>query len=192
MLSDLMQQQTTPYSLLDKMKAHPAIAPLIEDGEVKEYAAHLIPEGGYNAIPQVYGDGWLIVGDSGMFVNAVHREGSNLAMTTGQMAAETVIALKQAGQPMTRANLAKYKRRLDESFVMKDMKKYRDLPEIFSDNPQFLTTYPELVNKSAYTMLQVDGVDKRSKERQILANFRERRSVLGLLGDAFKLWRAFR
>jgi len=192
MLSDLMQQQTTPYGLLEQMKAHPSIAPLIQGGEVKEYAAHLIPEGGYNAIPQVYGDGWLIAGDSGMFVNAVHREGSNLAMTTGQMAAETVIALKQAGRPMTRANLAEYRRRLDASFVMKDLKKYRDLPDIFADNPQFLTTYPELVNRSAYTMLRVDGIDKRSKEREIFASFRERRSLLGLLGDAFKLWRAFR
>jgi electron transfer flavoprotein-quinone oxidoreductase len=49
-------------------------------------------------VPQVYGDGWMIVGDSGGFVNAVHREGSNLAMTTGRLAAETVIAAKAAGQ----------------------------------------------------------------------------------------------
>ncbi len=192
MLSDLMQQKTTPYQLLDEMKNHPAIKPLIQGGEVKEYAAHLIPEGGYNTIPQVYGDGWLVVGDSGMFVNAVHREGSNLAMTTGRLAAETVIELRQAGKAMTKANLAAYKRKLDESFVMKDLKKYKDLPDIFSENPQFFTTYPELVNRSAFTMLKVDGVDKRAKEREIFANFRERRSLLGLLGDAFKLWRAFR
>lgn len=192
MLSDLMQQKTTPYQLLDEMKNHPAIKPLVQGGEVKEYAAHLIPEGGYNTIPQVYGDGWLVVGDSGMFVNAVHREGSNLAMTTGRLAAETVIELRQAGKGMTKANLAAYKRKLDESFVMKDLKKYKDLPDIFSENPQFFTTYPELVNRSAFTMLKVDGVDKRAKEREIFANFRERRSLLGLLGDAFKLWRAFR
>lgn len=192
MLSDLMQQKTTPYQLLDEMKNHPAIKPLVQGGEVKEYAAHLIPEGGYNTIPQVYGDGWLVVGDSGMFVNAVHREGSNLAMTTGRLAAETVIELRQANKAMSKANLAAYKRKLDESFVMKDLKKYKDLPDIFSENPQFFTTYPELVNRSAFTMLKVDGVDKRAKEREIFANFRERRSLLGLLGDAFKLWRAFR
>lgn len=192
MLSDLMQQKTTPYQLLEEMKHHPAIKPLIQGGEVKEYTAHLIPEGGYNTIPQVYGDGWLIVGDSGMFVNAVHREGSNLAMTTGRLAAETVIELRQVGKAMIKTNLAAYKRKLDDSFVMKDLKKYKDLPDILSENPQFFTTYPELVNRSAYTMLKVDGVDKRAKEREIFANFRERRSLLGLLGDAFKLWRAFR
>ena len=109
MLSDFKAnpQRTTPYALLEKLKKHPSIAPLIEGGEMKEYCAHLIPEGGFHAVPQVYGDGWMIVGDSGGFVNAVHREGSNLAMTTGRLAAETVIAAKAAGQPMTREDAAR-------------------------------------------------------------------------------------
>jgi len=192
MLSDLMRQKLTPYDLLEQTKNHPSIKPLLEGGEMKEYAAHLIPEGGYHAIPQVFGDGWLIAGDSGMFVNAVHREGSNLAMTTGRIAAETIIEPRGTGKAMTAANLAEYRRRLDDSFVIKDMKKYKDLPEIFHSNNQFFTTYPELVNRSAYTMLTVDGVDKRSKEKEIFASFREHRSLFGLLGDAFKLWRAFR
>ncbi len=60
----------TPHQLIERMKAHPSIKPLIEGGEMKEYSAHLIPEGGYNAIPTIYGEGWMIVGDAGMFVNA--------------------------------------------------------------------------------------------------------------------------
>ena len=77
-------KKTTPYQLLEKLKRHPSVAPLIEGGEMKEYCAHLIPEGGFNAVPKIYGAGWMIVGDSGGFVNAAHREGSNLAMTTGR------------------------------------------------------------------------------------------------------------
>jgi len=192
MLSDFAAQKTTPYELLEQTKNHPSIKPLIEGGEMKEYSAHLIPEGGYKAIPQIYGDGWLIVGDSGGFVNAVHREGSNLAMTTGRMAAETILALRADGKPMTTRHLAEYKRRLDDSFVMKDMKKYKDLPDVFHANNQFFTTYPELVNRSAYTMLTVDGVDKKTKEQEIITSFLKRRSLFGLLGDAFRLWRAFR
>ncbi len=37
-------EQDQPYVLLGEMKRHPAIAPLIEGGEMKEYRAHLIPE----------------------------------------------------------------------------------------------------------------------------------------------------
>ena len=194
MLSDFKAnpKKTTPYALLEKLKRHPSVAPLIEGGEMKEYCAHLIPEGGFRAVPRVYGDGWLIVGDSGGFVNAAHREGSNLAMTTGRLAAETVIEAKAAGRAMSARTLKAYKDRLDESFVMKDLHKYRDLPQVLHQGRQFFTTYPKLLSESARKLFTVDGVDKKTKERQILRSFRDARSWGGLLGDAFKLWRAFR
>lgn len=40
---------------------------------MKEYAAHLIPEGGYDAIPRLTGGSWIMAGDAGQFVNAAHR-----------------------------------------------------------------------------------------------------------------------
>lgn len=191
LLSDFKQQKCTPNQLLEDMKAHPSIAPLLAGGEMKEYAAHLIPEGGYNAIPQIYGHGWMIVGDSGMFVNAVHREGSNLAMTSGRMAAETVIELAAQKLPMNLKNLARYRRKLDDSFVIKDLKKYRHLPNIFHRNPHLLNTYPGLLNSAAHTLLKVDGIDKKSKERAIRRDFTQKRSLFGMVGDAYKMWRAF-
>ena len=184
--------RTTPYALLEKLKKHPSVAPLIEGGEMKEYAAHLIPEGGFHAVPKVFGEGWMIVGDSGGFVNAVHREGSNLAMTTGRLAAETVIAAKAAGAEMNSRSLKAYKEALDESFVMKDLHKYRNMPQVLHESPQFFTTYPTLVNRAAKTMFTVDGVDKKAKEREIFGSFKAARRLRGLMGDAFKLWRAFR
>ncbi|MBX3605878.1 MAG: FAD-binding protein [Piscinibacter sp.] len=194
MLSDFKAnpQRTSPYALLERLKRHPSIAPLIEGGEMKEYCAHLIPEGGFHAVPKVYGEGWLIVGDSGGFVNAAHREGSNLAMTTGRLAAETVIAAKAAGRPMSEKTLKAYKERLDDSFVMKDLHKYRDMPQVLHQSPQFFSTYPALVNRAAKTMFTVDGVDKKTKEREIFGSFKAARRWRGLVGDAFKLWRAFR
>jgi electron transfer flavoprotein-quinone oxidoreductase len=191
MLSDFKQQQTTPYALLEQMKAHPSIQPLIQGGEMKEYTAHLIPEGGFNAMPDLYGEGWMIVGDAGMFVNAVHREGSNLAMTTGMHAADTLIALRQENKSFSKANLKRYKDKLDASFVMKDLKKYKRMPDVFHTNPQFFNDYPELLSKAAKTMLTVDGVDKKTKEKAIGKSFRQRRSLFGMMSDTFKLWRAF-
>jgi electron transfer flavoprotein-quinone oxidoreductase len=194
MLSDFKAnpKRTTPYALLEKLKRHPSIAPLIEGGEMKEYCAHLIPEGGFNAVPKIYGEGWMIVGDSGGFVNAAHREGSNLAMTTGRLAAETVIAARAAGKPMNARTLKAYKDALDESFVMKDLKKYRRLPEVLETSPQFFTTYPELVNRAAKTMFTVDGIDKMTKQREVLGSFKASRTLTGLVGDVIKLWRATR
>lgn len=192
MLSDMKTQRVTPVELLERLKAHPAVAPLIAGGESREYAAHLIPEGGYKALPRLHGEGWLLVGDSAGFVNAVHREGSNLAMTSGRIAAETLLELDAAGLPPTAAHLARYADKLNDSIVLKDLKKYRRIPETLDRQRQFLTDYPILLNQAAHEFFTVDGQDKAAKERAIVHAFRERRSLLGLLGDAYRLWRATR
>lgn len=192
MLADMKRQRITPAQLLEGLKRHPAVRPLIEGAEMKEYAAHLIPEGGYKALPNLYGDGWLLVGDAAGFVNAVHREGSNLAMTSGRLAAETVVSLKLKGRPCSAANLAAYKARLDQSFVMADLKKYAEVPELLHQRPHMLNLYPRLLGNAAREILTVDGEPKRDKQQRILAQFREKRSLLGLLGDAYRFWRAFR
>jgi electron transfer flavoprotein-quinone oxidoreductase len=171
LVSDFKKSGHTPYSLLEQFKGHPSIAPLLKGSEVKEYAAHLIPEGGFKAIPKVYGDGW---------------------MTTGRLAAETVAALKAAGKPTTEANLARYRKALEESFVIKDLKKYKDLPEFLHRNTQFFNEYPNLLSKAAETWFRVDGVDKKTKEGQMVRGFVKARGWRGLLGDAVKLARAWR
>lgn len=191
LISDFTERQETPYGLLEAFKQHPSVKPLLAGSEVKEYAAHMIPEGGYKAIPQLFGDGWLIVGDAGQFVNAVHREGSNLAMTTGRIAAETIADLKTAGAVMNASSLATYKTRLDESFVMKDLKKYKNLPNVLH-NKHLFTTYPQLLSKAAQTWFRVDGIDKKSKENQIVKSFFTTRRVKGLLGDVIGMARAWR
>ncbi|WP_026607440.1 FAD-dependent monooxygenase [Methylocapsa acidiphila] len=191
LISDFADQGQTPYGLLESFKAHPSIKPLLAGSEVKEYAAHMIPEGGYKAIPQLFGDGWLIVGDAGQFVNAVHREGSNLAMTTGRLAAETIADLKSRHAPPTAANLASYKARLDDSFVMKDLKKYKNLPGTLH-NKHLFTTYPQLLSKAAQTWFRVDGLDKKSKENAIVKSFFQTRRLKGLIGDVLGMARAWR
>ncbi|QCO15775.1 FAD-binding protein [Azospirillum brasilense] len=192
LISDFKEGSIPPYKMLEDLKNHPVIKPLIEGAEMKEYAAHMIPEGGYKAVPQLYGDGWMVVGDAAHFNNAAHREGSNLAMASGRMAAETVIELKQAGKPCNAANLAAYKKKLDDSFIMKDLKKYRNLPGIMHENKQFFGAYPDTLTAAAHSWFTVDSVDKKTKEKEIMKSFVKKRSIMGLVGDAIKLVRAVR
>lgn len=192
MLGDMKRQTITPYQLLEGLKQHSAVKPLIEGAEMKEYSAHLIPEGGLKALPQLYGDGWLVVGDSAGFVNGIHREGSNLAMMSGRLAAESLIALKESGKPFNAGNLAEYKRRLDNSVIIADLKKYADVPEFLHNKPHILDIYPRLLGNAAFEMFMVDGQSKRAKQKKIFDELKSKRSLLGLLGDAYHFWRAFR
>jgi electron transfer flavoprotein-quinone oxidoreductase len=192
LVDDFTRSGQTPYGLLDAFKAHPSVAPLLAGSEIKEYAAHLIPEGGYDAMPSIFGEGWLVVGDAAHLVNAVHREGSNLAMTSGRLAGETVVRLKRTREPCNAANLASYRRALEDSFVLKDMKKYRKLPQLLHGHRQLLDLYPRLLSQAAQTWFRVDGVDKRTKEQQIIRAVRQARGLRGLLGDAYRVARAWR
>ena len=113
-------------------------------------------------------------------------------METGRLAAETLVELFKAGKAPSAANLSRYRAKLDDSFVMKDMKKYQKIPETLHNQRQFINDYPPLLNGAAHQFFTVDGRDKRTKEKEIVAAFMQRRSLFGLLGDAFKLWRATR
>jgi electron transfer flavoprotein-quinone oxidoreductase len=193
LVSDFQNTGETPYGLLDRFKRHPSVAPLIEGSEVKEYSAHLIPEGGYKAIPQLFGDGWVVVGDAAQLNNAIHREGSNLAMTSGQLAGQAIFLIKSRRDPMTAENLSLYKTMIDSSFVMKDLKKYRDMPTLLHTQSQnFFLTYPQLVSKAMQNFVRVDGTPKGEKEKSTLKSFVSARSWSGLLGDAFRFARAWR
>lgn len=193
LVSDFAATMESPSALLDAMKNHPSIRPLIAGSEVKEYAAHLIPEGGYRAIPQLFGDGWVIVGDAAQLNNAIHREGSNLAMTSGRVAAEAIIKVKSRNGPMTKGNLALYKTMLDESFVIKDLKKYKDMPALLHTNSSnFFDSYPRLMSHAAQTFMRVDGTPKIEKERATTAAFINARSRWGLVSDAVRLALAWR
>jgi electron transfer flavoprotein-quinone oxidoreductase len=193
LVSDFQKHRITPYGLLEMFKQHPSVAPLIKGSEVKEYAAHLIPEGGFKAVPQLYGDGWVVVGDAAQLNNAIHREGSNLAMTSGRIAAEAIAHIKSQGRPMTAANLSLYKQLIDDSFVMKDLRKYKDMPQLLHIQSQnFFLTYPQLVSKAMENFVRVDGTPKAEKERMTLRSFVSARSWVGLFGDAFRFARAWR
>jgi electron transfer flavoprotein-quinone oxidoreductase len=193
LVSDFAGTTETPYGLLEAFKKHPSVAPLLEGSEVKEYAAHLIPEGGYKTIPELFGDGWVVVGDAAQLNNAIHREGSNLAMTSGRFAGEAIFQLKTRREPMTKQNLALYKKLLDESFVMKDLKKYKDMPALLHTQAKnYFLAYPKLMSNAMENFLRVDGTPKIDKEKASIRAFVKERNWTGLFGDAVRLARAWR
>jgi electron transfer flavoprotein-quinone oxidoreductase len=187
-VADFARTRMKPYELIEEYKQHPMVAPLIAGGKSIEYTAHWLAEGGYSTIPQLVGDGYLIAGDSAMLFNALHREGSNLAMASGKMAAE---AIKEAlnHNNFSRQGLASYVRRMNESFVMKDMKKYQGFPGFLYSTHQLFNELPQVAQFAAREMLTVNGVSKKEKQRTIMAEIRKK---IGLVNFARIGWRGWR
>lgn len=185
LVSELARLKLDPNDLIENLKNHPSIRPLLAGGKTEEYLAHLIPEGGYRAVPQVHGNGWVAVGDAAMLVDSLHREGSNLAVKSGLLAAEAIIQAK-AKNDFSAAALASYRQSLEASFVMKDLKKYRNFSHFLETNPQLFSVYPDLINDAAAAVFTVDGKSKRQMQAEILRMARKRRGLAGLMLDALQ------
>ncbi|OUM97067.1 MAG: nitrogen fixation protein FixC [Paenibacillaceae bacterium ZCTH02-B3] len=192
MVNHLREKRIKPYELLEAVKKHPMIRKLIQGGETKEYSGHLIPEGGYHSIPPLSGNGWVIVGDAAQLVNFVHREGTNLAMTSGRLAAEAIIEAKNRGD-FSRETLRLYDEKLRESFVIKDMKKYRGMHQFLKEHdPDLLfNRLPRAANEAAYNFFLVDGVPKAEKQKMMVKMLKDAAGgTTNLLKLGFKGWRA--
>ncbi len=189
LLSQLVERGIQPNDLLERFKSHPMVAPLLEGGETREYLGHLIPEGGLRGMPKLSTHGLLVVGDAAMLVNSMHREGSNLAMTSGKLAAEAVLGAKERGD-FSAKSLSHYDRLFRESHIYKDLYKYRNMAHFFETHPEFFALYPELLNEAAREMLTVDGKAKRAKQREIFWGAMHRRKPWTMAIDFFKAWRS--
>jgi electron transfer flavoprotein-quinone oxidoreductase len=132
-------------ALLDAFKQRPEIAPLVKGGTTMEYAAHVIPEGGFKALSRLYGNGMLVAGDAaGLALNIGFTvRGMEYALASGYYAAQAVLKAKEA-RNFGSENLSVYKQLLDDSFVLQDFKNFQETPAVLS-NSRFLRHYPELV-----------------------------------------------
>lgn len=160
--------------MLDRFKDNSLIAPLIDGGELLEYSAHLVPEGGYDAMPQLFGEGVLVAGDAaGMVLNLGYMvRGMDLAIEAGHQAANAVLYAKRRGD-YSRRTLSAYQTALENSFVLRDMKQYRKAPN-FMENRRVFTRYPLMLEEIMRSVFTVDG---KSSDNMV-------KKVLSIAGDA--------
>jgi electron transfer flavoprotein-quinone oxidoreductase len=189
-VSHMVETRVSPNDLIEELKAHPAVKPLLEGSEIKEYLAHLIPEVRYEELPRPYGDGYLLLGDAAGFVNFLYQEGSNLAITSGKLAGETVIAAKERGD-FSEESLAEYQRKLENSFVLKDLRDLRNAPGFFRTHREFFGVYPRMLNQAAKDFLTVDELSKKERRKEIFRMLLRHRPVWRVGRDMIDAVRAF-
>jgi electron-transferring-flavoprotein dehydrogenase len=121
------------HGLLQEMKGHPLFRDLLAGGEMVEWGAKTIPEGGYYSIPsRRSGDGVVILGDSAGFVDVPSLKGIHYAMQSGMFAARAIFAALTEGGG-TAERLAEYDRLVNQSFVMRDLYRTRNMRLAFKD-----------------------------------------------------------
>ena len=130
---DYHQANLDVHVLLQRLKGHPLVRPLLERGELLEWGAKTIPEGGYYALPERRsGDGVLLVGDAVGFVDVPSLKGVHYAMQSGIFAARAIHVALKSGD-VSAAALAAYDRMVNESYIVQDLYRTRNMRLAFKD-----------------------------------------------------------
>lgn len=181
--AEAAKQGKSIHEIHQDFKMHPAIYPLIGDGNTVEYGAHLVPESGWRGVPQkLYRDGFLVTGDAaGFCINTgTILRGIDLAIVSGVAAARAVLEAKDTASvgPL-------YIDELEKLSLIPTMKLFAGWPDIVS-LPRMAQTYPLLANDIMKFMFTVDGSMPEKMPKAMRAIVKRHVSIGQLLSDGWK------
>jgi len=187
---ELQQNSYKLVDLMEDFKNHPHIAPLIEGGQVVEYSAHMVPEAGIDMMPQLYGDGILVVGDAAGFVLNLGYQvrGMDFAIASGEAAAKAIKEAKIRND-FSQQSLSLYEGFLKQNFVLRDMMAYQQAAK-FLENERIFKVYPDLATGLVSKMFTVDGTPPMHLLNKFSAQLKE--SNLGWIELAKDAWKGVR
>jgi electron-transferring-flavoprotein dehydrogenase len=121
-----------PHDELQRLKLHPAVQEILRGGRMISAGAKAIPEGGYFSMPKLYGDGFMILGDSGGFLNGARLKGIHLAIKSGILAAETAFQAL-LGEDYSATQLSAYDAAFEASWAREELWKQRNFHQAFNN-----------------------------------------------------------
>lgn len=111
------------HVLVQRLKQHPLLRELLAGGEMLEWGAKTIPEGGFYSLPQRRaGEGIVLLGDAAGFVDVPSLKGIHYAMQSGIFAARAIYQHLKAGAP-----LHEYDRLVNDSYIATDLYRTRNM-----------------------------------------------------------------
>ena len=176
------------YEFLDEFKERPEIKNLIRGGEVVEYSAHLISEGGLHIKPKIYGGGILVTGDAaGLGLNMlVTVRGMEYAMVSGVLAGRAIKRAKEKND-FSASSLVYYEKLLNDSFIIREMAAFRNSLHVL-ENERLFSKYPQAISNLFEKVMWVDEKPKESLYKTVFQGLKK--SFLNL--DTLKDWLKFR
>ncbi len=129
---DYKDPTTDPHNEFQRFKAHPSVRALLEGAKLLRYGAKAIPEGGLFAMPRLYADGLLMIGDTAGFLNGMRLKGIHLAMKSGMLAAQTAFDALQA-QTTDAQTLHGYEVAFKDSWAYAEMHSARNFHQGFKN-----------------------------------------------------------
>lgn len=158
------QGELTTHDVVEQFRQHPYIASLTKGAELVEYGAHLVPEGGYVALSELYGDGVLVAGDAAgfCFSNGIVIQGMNYAVRSGIAAADAVVHAVSKGD-FSAVTLSRYEGLLEQDGTMGDFRRFKNVSK-FLWNPRLFQKYPDFLASVFKSLLVAEGPKKKMRD----------------------------
>ena len=117
------------HQLVQRFKQHPLLRSLLAGGEMVEWGAKTIPEGGFYSLPaRRAGERVVLLGDAAGFVDVPSLKGIHYAIQSGIYAAQAIFQNLQSGTA-----LGEYDRLVNASFIAADLYRTRNMRPAFRD-----------------------------------------------------------
>ncbi|WP_165172722.1 FAD-dependent oxidoreductase [Adlercreutzia sp. ZJ242] len=172
------------YQMLEDLKGQPSVAALIRGGKVVEHSGHMVPEGGINIMPDLVGDGVMLAGESAMMcINLGYQvRGMDFALAAGMHAGREAARALDAGDT-SKAGLSGYVSALEDSFVLKDLRQFRNVPGFMEGFTRMFDGYPQMLRDMMNALLVVDGSPVKPMRKSMMPIVRNV-GVMNILKDA--------
>ncbi|MEN2975184.1 MAG: FAD-dependent oxidoreductase [Candidatus Caldarchaeales archaeon] len=174
------------FDILEDLKQKPFMKEIVNDGTLVEYGAHLTPELGLGMAPKrLYSDGLLIVGDAaGLLLNLGYTfRGVDFAAYSGYLAAKTILRAHSLGR-YSSEELSFYQKLLEESFIMKELKKHSKMSRLIMSREMF-TTYPSIILDMAKKLFEIEYTSPTLLQA-LRSSIKGRTSILRLLWNLLR------
>lgn len=188
-IESLYESGKQPHEVLDAFKAHPFVQRLIRDGEVLEYSAQTVHRGGFHLIPQLYGDGYVVVGSAARLLlnNIMALRGMDVAVASAAAAAEAIIEAKEK-EDFSAESLARYETFFHNSAVYQDMATFKGTYPLLG-NKRLFEVYPDLVCGVMDDMFSVRQEPGKKAYRSLRDHMDGNVSLLTMMKDLYEISR---
>ncbi len=188
-LDSLHRSGRRPHEILGEFKAHPFVSRLVEGGEVVEYSAQTVHQGGLHHSSTLCGDGYVVVGSAARLIlnNLFTLRGMDLAVVSGVAAAQAVLEAHRRND-FSASALSVYRDYLRSTPVYQDMETFRGARSVLS-NRRFFEIYPDLACAVTEELFAVHKTPSTKLFRILRDKAKGKVSGLDLVRDAAALAR---
>ncbi|MBF0121855.1 MAG: 4Fe-4S dicluster domain-containing protein [Candidatus Omnitrophica bacterium] len=130
---DIKDPTFDTHRALQIYKKHPFVRAILQKGKIVRYGAKTIPEGGLFALPQLYHDHVMIVGDAAGFLAMPSLKGVHLGIRSAMLAAQAAVeAFKN--KDTSKEQLSLYEKLFQASSLYKELYPVRNFRQAFKNN----------------------------------------------------------